>query len=67
MKLEDVQIEILQNGCPHPCLETMQQCRGCFGWSNMLKGGLWSWYLEKIFSQMSVYRPCIKGCSYREI
>lgn len=31
---------ILQKGNPPPCLKSFQQCRGCFGWRNMIQGSL---------------------------
>jgi len=37
MKTGSVHTEVLNPGSPPPCLETMQQCRGCFGWPNMIK------------------------------
>jgi hypothetical protein len=37
MKSEETHTEILNYGSPPPCINTMQQCRGCFGWPNMMK------------------------------
>jgi hypothetical protein len=28
---------VIHKGKPPPCLRSRQQCRGCFGWRNMLK------------------------------
>jgi hypothetical protein len=37
MNATAVHTEILTYGSPPPCVNTMQQCRGCFGWQNMIK------------------------------
>jgi|GEM_PF-916913 len=37
MKAGDIHTEVLNHGATPPCVETMQQCRGCFGWPNMIK------------------------------
>lgn len=37
MKTVDMHTEVINHGGPPPCLQTMQQCRGCFGWPNMIK------------------------------
>jgi hypothetical protein len=37
MKTGDNHTEILNIGSPPPCLQSDQQCRGCFGWTNMIK------------------------------
>jgi len=54
MKLKDIHTEVLQNGDPPPCLETMQQCRGCFGWSNMQKAA----YDHDIWRKYPLKCPC---------
>jgi hypothetical protein len=36
MIADDAATEIINSGAPPPCIQTSQQCRGCFGWSNML-------------------------------
>lgn len=37
MPNKKIQTRVLQKGRPPFCLKTYQQCRGCFGWRNMLK------------------------------
>lgn len=32
-----IQTKVLRKGNPPPCLNSSQQCRGCFGWPNMIK------------------------------
>ncbi|RLB87431.1 MAG: hypothetical protein DRH26_15640 [Deltaproteobacteria bacterium] len=32
-----IRTQVLQKGRPPFCLKSYQQCRGCFGWRNMLK------------------------------
>jgi hypothetical protein len=36
MKTDEINTEVIHSGNPPPCLQTSQQCRGCFGWSNMI-------------------------------
>jgi hypothetical protein len=37
MKAENMETEILNYGSPPPCIHSLQQCRGCFGWTNMIR------------------------------
>ncbi len=37
MSKPKIRTQVLQKGGPPFCLKTYQQCRGCFGWRNMLK------------------------------
>lgn len=37
MPRKKIQTRVLQKGRPPFCLKTYQQCRGCYGWRNMLK------------------------------
>ena len=37
MSKASIQSTVLHKGKPPPCLKSRQQCRGCFGWRNMLK------------------------------
>jgi hypothetical protein len=46
--------EVLNHGSPPPCLETMQQCRGCFGWPNMLNAA----YHDDIWRKYPLRCPC---------
>jgi hypothetical protein len=32
-----IQTNVIHKGKRPPCLTSQQQCRGCFGWRNMLK------------------------------
>jgi hypothetical protein len=32
-----IRINVLRKGDSPPCLTSGQQCRGCFGWPNLLK------------------------------
>lgn len=32
-----IRTRVIQKGSPPFCLKSRQQCRGCFGWRNMLK------------------------------
>jgi len=33
----EIHTEVLNYGSPPPCISTSKQCRGCFGWPNMMK------------------------------
>jgi hypothetical protein len=33
----DIRTKLITKGGPPHCLKTFQQCRGCFGWRNMIK------------------------------
>lgn len=37
MKKPTIRTQVLQKGRQPFCLKSYQQCRGCFGWRNMLK------------------------------
>lgn len=32
-----IRTKLISKGNPPHCLKTFQQCRGCFGWRNMIK------------------------------
>jgi hypothetical protein len=37
MPKSSIRSTVLHEGKRPPCLKSQQQCRGCFGWRNMLK------------------------------
>jgi hypothetical protein len=51
-KGKNIQKAVIHNGSPPPCLKGGNQCRGCFGWPNMLTAAMedpqWRDFLPRI-------------------